>query len=217
MRPRSERAHNEVLNAASRLFAERGIDGTSMDAIAEESRVSKATIYKHWPDKDALCLEVLARIHGYDEQPAYRHTADLRADLLEVLGREPPEAFADIRSRITPHLVSYGARNPAFGKAWRIQVLEPPRSHLAELLKRAVARGALPRTLNADVAIAMLLGPIFFRHIMKIVERPMPATLVEDVVEAFLRAHAAEGVAAGKVRRPAAARGSRRRRASRSR
>ena len=37
------------------LFSERGIDATSMDAIAETSGVSKATIYKHWQDKDALC------------------------------------------------------------------------------------------------------------------------------------------------------------------
>jgi AcrR family transcriptional regulator len=32
------------------LFGERGIDAASMDAIAEKSGVSKATIYKHWQD-----------------------------------------------------------------------------------------------------------------------------------------------------------------------
>ena len=37
MRPRSRKAHNKVLDAAIELFAVRGIDGTSMDAIAEAS------------------------------------------------------------------------------------------------------------------------------------------------------------------------------------
>ena len=51
-RPRSEQAHVRVLEAAAGLFADQGIDATSMDAIAEASGVSKATIYKHWPDKE---------------------------------------------------------------------------------------------------------------------------------------------------------------------
>ena len=60
-RPRSAEAHTKVLLAAVHLFAEQGIEATSMDSIAEASGVSKATIYKHWQDKDALCLEVGAR------------------------------------------------------------------------------------------------------------------------------------------------------------
>jgi AcrR family transcriptional regulator len=99
VRPRSARAHNDVLEAASRLFAERGIDATSMDAIAAASGVSKATIYKHWADKDALCLEVLSRIHGHDDVPPSRLTGDLRSDLLAVLAHEPPPQFAEVRAR----------------------------------------------------------------------------------------------------------------------
>ena len=43
-RSRSTRAHRQVLEAALKLFARQGIDATSMDAIAAESGVSKATI-----------------------------------------------------------------------------------------------------------------------------------------------------------------------------
>ena len=63
-RTRSASAHEKVIWAAAELFAERGVDGASMDAIAEESTVSKATIYKHWADKNALLLEVLEQING---------------------------------------------------------------------------------------------------------------------------------------------------------
>ena len=81
-RVRSARAHEQVLSAAQELFSERGIDGASMDAIAEASGVSKATIYKHWPDKDALCLEVLYRLKN--QIPIFE-TDDLRADLTALL------------------------------------------------------------------------------------------------------------------------------------
>jgi AcrR family transcriptional regulator len=211
MRPRSARAHDAVLDAASRLFAERGIDSTSMDAIAAASGVSKATIYKHWPDKDALCLEVLSRIHGHDEVSPSRLTGDLRSDLLAVLAHEPPPQFAEVRSRITPHLVSYGVRNPAFGKAWRLRVLEPPRTQLAGLLRQARAQGLLSKSVDIDVAMAMLLGPLFYRHIMGMVDRPIPSNLPQAVVDAFLRSQTSGGVP-GESRRPAAAEGSRRRR-----
>ena len=46
-RTRSASAHRKVLDAALALFAERGIEGASMDAVAEHSGVSKATIYKN--------------------------------------------------------------------------------------------------------------------------------------------------------------------------
>ena len=81
-RPRSALAHKKVVDAAVELFSERGIDATSMDAIAEASGVSKATIYKHWPDKDSLCLEAMGYLHGLDEEPPIFDSGDYRADLI---------------------------------------------------------------------------------------------------------------------------------------
>jgi AcrR family transcriptional regulator len=189
-RPRSARAHDAVLNAALSLFAERGIDATSMDAIAHASGVSKATIYKHWPDKDALCLEVMLRVHGGDAGPPEVDSGDLRAELLAVLNRDAPEEYAELRMRIMPHLMAHAARNPAFAKAWRARVLEPPRSQLARVLDRAVARGQLPSTLNTELAIALLHGPVVYGHVLKMIDKKTPASLRELVVDAFMRSYA---------------------------
>ena len=70
-RPKSILAHGEVLKAAIALMADRGIDATSMDAIARRAGVSKATIYNHWHDKEALLLEAMADLHGHHERPAF--------------------------------------------------------------------------------------------------------------------------------------------------
>ena len=106
----SQRAHQKVLEAALDLFAERGIDATSVDSIAAASGVSKATIYKHWADKDALCMEVLVYIHELDEGPPDLDSGDLKADLIAYLVYEPTPRKADLQKRIMPHLIAYSAR-----------------------------------------------------------------------------------------------------------
>ena len=188
-RPRSATAHNAVLEAALSLFAERGIDATSVDAIAETSGVSKATIYKHWRDKEALCIEALARALGRETPPPEFDSGDLGADLVAVLSHQPPEEHADLRTRLMPHLLAYSARNPAFGQAWRTRVLEPPRVQLQHVLARAIARRQLPPTLQIDLAILLLMGPIMYAHMLSVMKRTAPPDLPRLVVETFLKCY----------------------------
>jgi AcrR family transcriptional regulator len=189
-RPRSAQAHEAVIAAAIDLFAERGIDATSMDAIAGASGVSKATIYKHWPDKDALCFEVMAELHGFESEFADTNTGQLRADLLAVMGRRPPAEYTDVRQQILPHFMAYAARNPAFGTAWRNRVLEPARAQLVRAITRAIDRGELPRTVNIDFALGLLQGPPMYWYLRKqTVGGNVPIGFdPEWVVDAFLRA-----------------------------
>src|SRR6201996_9177238 len=114
-RPKSAQAHKKVLDAAVQLFSERGIDATSMDAIAETSGVSKATIYKHWQDKDALVLEVMGHLHGLDEEPPVFDSGDLRADLIAQLQYQPAADRQALREKMTPHMIAYASRNQAVG------------------------------------------------------------------------------------------------------
>jgi AcrR family transcriptional regulator len=203
-RPRSTRAHALVLDAAQTLFAERGFDATSMDAIAATSGVSKATIYKHWPDKDALCLEVMERIHGREGPLPDLDSGDLRADLIAVLGHRPPERYAELRERIIPHLMAYSARNPEFANAWRARALTPPRTQLLNILRRAISRGQLPATLDTDIAIAMLFGPNLYGWILKTLEnRHLPEGTHVAAIDSFLRSYglATVGVRSRRTRR----------------
>ena len=189
-RPLSAQAHEQVLDVALKLFAERGIDGASMDAIAEASGVSKATIYNHWQDKDALCLEVMSRLHGADDEPPAFASDDIRSGIAAVLGRRPSEQRSEVQTRIMPHLMAYATRNPAFGIAWRSRVMEPPRTQLTQLLKRAVELGQLPADLDYDLAVALLLGPMMYAKFMSLGGHKTPEDMPSRVTEAFWRAHA---------------------------
>lgn len=59
-RGQATRAH--LIEVATRLFAERGYEGTSIEAVLAESGVSRGSLYHHFPGKDALFLAVLEDI-----------------------------------------------------------------------------------------------------------------------------------------------------------
>lgn len=51
---RGQATRDQLVEIATRLFAEHGYDGTSIDAVLQESGVSRGALYHHFPGKDAL-------------------------------------------------------------------------------------------------------------------------------------------------------------------
>ena len=198
-RTRSASAHRKVIHAALELVAERGLDATSMDAIAEASGISKATIYKHWPDKDALLLEVMAEANGLHARPDF-DSGDTRADIIAVLSYRPQE-HSELCQRIMPHFMAYSARNRAFGEAWRNMVMEPPRQELRRLLMQGIRRRELNSKLDTELSLSLLLGPIVYWHVFLRRKTEDPTQLADAVVDAFWRAFAVMDVKPGVIRR----------------
>jgi AcrR family transcriptional regulator len=193
VRPRSSEAHQKVIHAALDLFGERGIDAASMDAIARASGVSKATIYNHWEDKEALLLEVMLYVNGIDQDPEDVDTGDIARDLGTVLSRRPPQEFEAARNRMTPTLIAYSAVHPKFGAAWRHRVMEPPRQCLRRILCRGMERGLLPASLDLEVSMALLLGPMLYRHVFSKGSSVPEDDLGRQTAEAFCRAFVGRG------------------------
>lgn len=188
VRPRSPEAHEKVIHAAVALFGERGIDATSMDAIARNSGVSKATIYNHWANKESLLLEVMLYLNGLDREPEDIDTGNVQRDLATVLSRRPPDEFDGARNRMMPTLIAYSAVHPEFGKAWRHRVMEPPRRCLVRILRRGMERGELQANLDLEVAMALLLGPMLYRHIFQKDPGAPTRDIGPETAEAFCRA-----------------------------
>jgi AcrR family transcriptional regulator len=171
------------------LFAERGIDATSMDAIAQASGVSKATIYNHWADKEALLMEAMELIHGLDRQREDVDTGDICRDLTIVLTRRPPDEFEAVRTRLMPAMIAYSAVHHEFGIAWRRRVMEPPRTCIMSVLKSGIERGLLPRDLDLEVAVSLLLGPVIYTHIFQKDRLSKAPDIGPKAAESFWRAY----------------------------
>jgi AcrR family transcriptional regulator len=188
-RQRSQEAHDRVLQAALDLFAGRGIDGTSMDAITQSAGVSKATVYNHWPNKEALLIDVMLMVNGLDRDPEDVDSGDLSKDLSTVLSRRPPDKFDAARERMMPAMIAYSAVHHEFGEAWRHRVMEPSRVCLKRILRRGIKRGLLPATLDMDTSMALLLGPPLYGHVFHKEAHTAPFDFGRAAAKSFWRAH----------------------------
>lgn len=60
-RPRSAEIERAVLEAAYALMATKGLAAATIDAVARRSSVSKMTVYKWWPSREALLIDAFLR------------------------------------------------------------------------------------------------------------------------------------------------------------
>ena len=172
-------AHDKALEAAIQLIADRGIDATRVDAIAQASGVSKATLYKHWKNRDELLLDAIGRL---SEQYPVFDSGDTRTDLIAFLGYLVQRKRSERTARLWPRIIAHGCLNSEFARLLRQRFTAPARERFIELLKRGITRGDLPCDLDLDFARDMLIGPIMHRRIHG---TKIPPGLPERVVELF--------------------------------
>ena len=175
-------AHEKVIDAAIQLIGERGIEGTSMDAIAQVSGVSKATVYKHWKDKETLCIDVIVSLR---EVPPEFHSGDTRRDLIDLVTHLSKADRPDRLMKIWPRIIGYAAANPKFADALKEHSFGPRRAQIAGILKEASDRGDLPAGIDANFALDLLVGPVIHRRFSG---GQFPPDFAELVVEALFSA-----------------------------
>ncbi len=179
----SAAAHEKVLEAAIQLIGERGIEGTSMDAIAQFSGVSKATVYKHWKDKETLCIDVITQLRTL---PPDFCSGDPRRDLIDFVAYLSKAEKSDKLMKIWPRIIGYAIANPNFAHALQEHSFGPRRAQIGRILAEGATRGQLPNNIDSNLAMDLLVGPIMHRRLTSGV---VPAELPEQVVDAFLRAY----------------------------
>src|SRR5215831_650666 len=68
-RPRSQKARRAVLDAARTIVEKDGYDAATIEAIAERAGVAKTTIYRSWPNRAALIVDLLMEMAGQAVPP----------------------------------------------------------------------------------------------------------------------------------------------------
>ncbi len=173
-------AHEKVLEAAIELIGERGIEGTSMDAIAQRSGVSKATVYKHWKDKESLCIDVIWRLRT---QPPEFRSGDLRRDLIGLVAFLSKVDKPDRLMKIWPRIIGYAVANLKFARALQEHSFGPRRTQVERILREAESKGELPPGIDPVFATDLLVGPIMHH---RFATGDVPEDMPEKVVDSFL-------------------------------
>src|SRR6202042_2108723 len=145
-RPRSERAHQAILDAANDLLEERGFVDLTIDEVAQRAGVSKPTIYRRWPTKGTLVFEAFSA--GFLTGQPVPDTGSLRGDLLAALRAWIRVVKGTVTGRTLVGLIAEVQRDPELAEIWREHFIGPVRDHHRSMVNRAVERGEVPP--NAD-------------------------------------------------------------------
>jgi AcrR family transcriptional regulator len=160
-RPRDPRASSAITDAALRQLAAVGYAKVSMERVATEAGVARATIYRRYRDKADLITSAIAG--NTTTHLAAQPSDDPRGDLIAYLN-EFDERFAEGCLEIVGTLI--GAReDPAALGLHRQRVVGPRMAYLHSLLVSARQRGDLRADADLDLALEMLVGSVFARRV----------------------------------------------------
>jgi len=154
-RPRSEEAHQAILDATLELLVEVGFSALTVEGVASRAGVGKATIYRRWPSKLPLVVEAFGQLPGFEEVDTGSVADDLKQMLrgyIQVFNSTP-------LASALPSLAGERAHNPELSELFD-PVSRQRRLPLHRALERGVERGELPKELDLDLASDLVVGPI---------------------------------------------------------
>lgn len=177
-RPRVEGDRElEILGATLDVLADVGYDRLTMDAVATQARVSKATLYRRWKAKSNLVIDALL----CDKEPVVpADTGSLRGDLLGTFcgmgGLTDGRQLAILGSVVTAI-----SRDPDFAEAFRRDFIAPKVAVTRQIFERAIARGEISADIDLDVIAPALPGIVLHRTFL--LGDPPTADLIARVVD----------------------------------
>ena len=183
-RPRSIETTNAILESAYALMAATGLAATTIDAVARHSNVSKMTIYKWWPSREALLID------------AFLHHA---AQMLPL----PPVSAGTAVARARRHAAAYAeALQGEFGKVqlavisecisktgsaelFYARYLQFRRDALVEMIATGQRDGSILAEAPAEDLYDAIYGSLFYRYVFGIA--PITPGYARNLVDLVLR------------------------------
>jgi AcrR family transcriptional regulator len=160
-RPRSKEADRAILDAARDLLVEEGFTRLRLEHVAARAGVGKGTIYRRWPSKEALTLELVLGLAA--PHLDISDVGDTRAEL-RAAAANPLTAITDTPwGPVIRAMLSQIAGNPTIGDPFRAAVVARRRAEVARVIERGIARGDLRPDADASIATELLVGPVYFR------------------------------------------------------
>jgi AcrR family transcriptional regulator len=181
-RPRDRALDDRILDQLLTLLGSHGYAGLTLDELAARSGVAKTTILRRWPSKAAVAAAGVERLAL--QSVDVPDSGTLRADLLALLhGAE--ETFVRGRGQFVARLIREAGHHPEITELIHA-VIHTRRQAYRRVMALAIARGELNPSVDQDLMIDMLIGPIWTR--LLITRDPITGEYVDSVVEAVLKA-----------------------------
>lgn len=154
-RPRNEEADREIIAATLRLLPVQGYDRLSVEAVAAEADVTRATIYRRYPSKAEL---VCAALSAYPDDASVGDLADVRSYLVTLMavfraGIQECDGVA-----ICSSLYLNREKHPEMLEEFRRSVVDPRMERMRAVLEAAAAAGHVREGIDVEMVVTMLFG-----------------------------------------------------------
>ena len=168
MRESSRHRRREILEAAARLFSERGFDGTTTREIAQSARINEAIIFRNFASKEVLywaaVSEQIREPVGSDGSQLHLHASQSAKRKLSTFARR----LLDLGEKdiaLTRLLLFSALRNPEMSQdLWRTYA-----SHWLETISEFIRQGARQgqlRDIDPEVGARAFLGMIVYHRVL---------------------------------------------------
>jgi AcrR family transcriptional regulator len=173
-----------IRNAVKDELAEVGYGRLSIEAVARRAGVGKTAIYRRWGNKLEMVLEIVSEIAT--RKIPMPDTGSFAGDL-QLLTMIVSHALQHrIASQIIPDLMAEAARNPQIAETLQKALQTHQQAVGDKLVGQAIARGELPADTDPDVAVDLILGPLYWR--LAVSRSPLPDGYLDKLASSVMAA-----------------------------
>jgi AcrR family transcriptional regulator len=173
-RKRSTDAHRAIIDATLASLGEVGFHQLTIEGVAARAGVAKATVYRWWPSKAFLVLEVVSGQLGEPIQPTGDTEQDLRSVVTVIVEM--------VSGMVGEVLLADVARDPEAGQQLD-DLLGPYRAAHASVLLAVAGRGDLPYDVDAHKVLEWIAGVALY---YKVMNRLPDAALIDELTALVL-------------------------------
>ncbi|CAM3784765.1 TetR/AcrR family transcriptional regulator [Nocardiopsis rhodophaea] len=146
------------------VFAELAAVGygrLSIEAVAKRAGVGKTAVYRRWNSKLPMVIDVVSVVAA--QVTPVPDTGSLYGDVRDLLEAGAYALRHPLASQIVPDLLAEAARNPDIARTLESAIRDTQQNISTVVIRNAVERGELPEDTDVDMALDMILGPLYWR------------------------------------------------------
>lgn len=173
-----------IRNAVMHELAEVGYGRLSIEAVARRAGVGKTAVYRRWSNKLEMVLEIVSDVAG--RSVPLPDTGSFAGDLQLLMMIVSRALQHRIASQIIPDLMAEAARNPQIAETLQKALRTHQQAAGDKLIGQAVARGELPEGTDPEMAVDLILGPLYWR--LAVARIPVNDDYLEKLIVALTAA-----------------------------
>ncbi|MEW9678475.1 TetR/AcrR family transcriptional regulator C-terminal ligand-binding domain-containing protein [Pseudomonas sp. TE50-2] len=177
-RPRSEEASAAALKAALTIAYEDDLSKATIERIAQKSGVSKAALYRRWPNAWAIVMEAFFK----DLAPSLEYDREIRiTNAFKMVTGNLISEMHGPKGVLLSKLLAAAQMDASLQRAFLEKWINPRRVAAKGIIERAKQRGEIRRDVDPDILIDTIYGAIYYR--MSIAHSPVEERYSSDLVD----------------------------------